>query len=83
MNDNDLITEQDLIEAVMASMEQCESGSGMTGPEIANMTGLSIGMTRKRLATLIANDKVEVVKVKRKTINGIVRSIYAYKPTGR
>jgi DNA-binding IclR family transcriptional regulator len=71
-------TEAELLEAILAATEG-QGEEGLTGPEIARATGLSIDTVRARLATLKRDDKVEVVRVKRTMLNDIAQHFYGYR----
>jgi len=54
-------------------------GDGQTTAEIAEQTGCSEKMVLKRLKALIATDKAECVRASRKTIDGRMSIVPAYR----
>jgi hypothetical protein len=71
-------TEQDLIDAVLATI-QGGGEQGMTGPEIARATHMNIHTVRERLANLKEQGSIEVVSLVRLSLIDTMQHVRGYR----
>jgi len=71
-------TEAELLEAI-TNATQASGEEGLTGPEIARLTGLNIDRVRERLLSLKASGRIEVVRVLRVTLDDSQRHFPGYR----
>lgn len=73
------ITESELLEQVRDALVLTETEDGaMTVLELAEALNISAAMVRVRLRNLLIDGAIELVRVRRRKMNGIVSTTVAY-----
>lgn len=70
---------QALIEAVLEALEADDDAIGITARELAREVNVSIDVIREALRQIRAEGGLQVVKVRRRRIDGIVTWVPAYR----
>lgn len=72
------ITEQDLIEAILAASATGPDAAGLTAAELVDRSGMSEKWVRKRLRALKTAGRLAVGRAGRETIDGRVVRVPVY-----
>lgn len=76
---DEVITEGDLLEAILLAQEGSEEGQGMTTQELSRATGRSLWWVRQQLHKLNRAGRLKAVKVFRRKIDGDRQRVSAYR----
>jgi DNA-binding IclR family transcriptional regulator len=73
------ITTDDLLFALQAAVGDGSGPEGSTGPELQERSGMSRDLVHRSLKALIKAGKVEVVRVRRPRLDGVMSSVPGYR----
>lgn len=73
------LTEQDLIEAILAAQSAEGPSGASTTAELAERTGMSLERVRARLHKLAGEGRLEVCHVLRRALDGKMQPLPAYR----
>jgi hypothetical protein len=76
------ITEQELIDAIVAATNRVESEHGVTVVELVSITGMGTEKVRDLLKTLKVQGKIRAIRVYRENLAGIMTIVPAYQFVG-